>query len=145
MSKKQPQTNTPVIPNLLIGIGIRLIPLGICLGVVDNFMSYYRIPPQFCTKADEIYQIISSNAEKWMSQFNDHPSEFVLRFSDSDGKQYVVNAMRSSPQFFVQIREEINEPFGLFGYAYGTTDFLDRRYSVRQLDEHNYCYQFKNL
>jgi hypothetical protein len=145
MPKKQIQRNAPITPSLLVWIGILLIPIEICVGIVDDFMNYYRLPPQFCTKEDEIYQVIAANAEQWMKHFSDNPSEFVSRFSTIDGKQYVVNAMRRSPQFYVQVREEIDEPFGLFGYAYGTTDFLDHRYSVRQLDEHIYCYQFKNL
>jgi hypothetical protein len=145
MPKKKPEIKTSIIPNLLIGMGILLIPIGICFGIVDDLMSHYQIPPEFCTKDDEVYQIIVAHAEQWMKQFGDNPSEFVTRFSTSSGKQYVVNAMRRLPQFFVQVREEIDEPFGLFGYAYGTTDFLDHRYGVRQLDQHIYCYQFKNL
>ena len=139
MAKKRTQTRPQLIPDLLIGIGILLIPVGICTGVIADFIAYNQPPPEFCTKEDEVYPLISENSDDWMSYFHDQVTFSVVNFSTSNGTVYVAIPIRNV--FYVQIRRQRDEPYGLVGYAYISTNFLDHRYKVRQLDEQIYCYE----
>jgi hypothetical protein len=121
-----------------------LIPVGLCFGIVDNFISYNRPPPEFCTKEDEVYQLIVAHADDWVTYFHDsHPEFSVVNFSTSDGTGYVAipNWYGANLQFYVQIRRIRDEPYGLSGYAFNGISFLDHRYMIRQLDHHIYCYE----
>lgn len=139
-------TATEFIPRLFIVIGILVLPLAICTSLWESFSTYNNMPAEFCTLDDEVYQKIATNSEQWAEYFYDNPSIPTIRFSVSTNQEYIANASHwyprdSNPQFYVQIKEAINEPFGLAGYIYNRTDILDHRYSVHLLSENIYCYQ----
>jgi hypothetical protein len=132
----------------LIVISIFIVLILVCAGIF-YFAIFRRVsPPKFCTSEDEIFQMIEAQKDKWIEQFRKSNGYPVLRFTTSDGHEHVVNADRwnmtsESPQFYVQVVEERNEPYGSYGYLYQATDILDHRYKITPMTDGIYCYQFR--
>lgn len=107
---------------------------------------HYSLPIAFCTREDEVYQMIETHYQEWIEYFQTSRTP-VLVFSTQSGEKYTVNASRwfgranAPPEFFIQVRDEIQEPFGYAGYVYNNRFLLDRRYTVEHVGGDIYCYR----
>lgn len=150
---KNPKRLKPIYLLRMLGIFILVLsPLVIC-----NLPIFQTEKPSadFCTTSDEVYQMINSNAEKWVEDFRIHaqnPNILGARnliITLPSGKETRVtaelwNIWDEDAQAIIAIMKQgfLNDRIGITGYIYAAEDDPPEltKTTLKKISEHIYCY-----
>ena len=150
--KVRPQPITQKILRRSISAGIYIFFVFICAFTLNIVRSWLPRLDSFCTTQDEIYQVISNNAETWLTDYpalNYPLPSFSL---PGNNRTYYVNADRDLPEakislLYVTTGTDLSLN-GSAGYLYVPSGTLTSRfwldnYWIRHLHQNIYCYRIK--
>ena len=124
----------------------------ICARISFEFINGFRPDYEFCTLDDELYQALNNNAKEWLQTFHERKRSENTKwrsfvFSTSPGRSYSIQVYDdfTVSKLFVVVKSSWNDPLGLKGYIYSSTDApaLGDEYYVKHLENGIYCYERK--
>lgn len=150
---KNPQRFNPISALRKLGVlALVLSPLLLCN--LPIFQSGTQ-SSDFCTKSDEVYQMIDANAEKWVAEFRvraENPNILGARnliITLPSGKETRVTAelwdiWNKDAQPIIAIIKQgyLNDRLGITGYIYAAEDNPPElaKITLKKLSPHIYCY-----